>query len=171
MLRPRILVTSHIAMSFFRKKTRIPASLHTVEAVDVARYCGTWYEAASIPRKRQKRCANTKAEYTLTPEGKVRVVNSCRRHGKTVSIKALGSPVSGSGNAWLKVRFFGIINADYRVIELAADYSWAVVSNTTGSGLWVLSRTPYPDTTVYDGIMEKLRSRGIETSGIEKTAQ
>jgi len=158
-------------MSFFRKKTRIPPSLYTVEEVDVARYCGTWYEAASVPRKRQKRCTSTKAEYTLTPEGKVRVVNSCRRHGKTVSIKAQGTPVSGSGNAWLKVRFFSLISADYRVIELAADYSWAVVSNSTGSGLWVLGRTPYMSPEVYDRIIEKLRSRGIETAKIEKTVQ
>lgn len=158
-------------MSFFSRKPRIPSSLHTVDAVDVPRYCGTWYEVASVPRKRQKRCTNTRAEYTLTPEGKVLVVNSCRRHGKTVSIKALGSPVSGSGNAWLKVRFFSLISADYRVIELAADYSWAVVSNTTGSGLWVLSRTPYMSPGIYVGIIEKLRSRGIETAGIEKTVQ
>lgn len=158
-------------MALFKRKIRFPSAVQTVESVDVARYCGTWYEASSIPRKRQRDCSNTKAEYTLTPKGTVRVRNSCRRNGRKVSVKALAKAVPQSGNAWLKVRFFGLFSADYRVIELAADYSWAVVSNVSGSALWILGRTPYMSREVYDAITETLQKRSIDISGLVKTLQ
>jgi apolipoprotein D and lipocalin family protein len=41
----------------------------TVDQVDVAKYCGTWYEIASIPVRRQRGCSGTKAEYFLAPGG------------------------------------------------------------------------------------------------------
>ena len=157
-------------MSFFGKKRDV-FSVRTVERVDAARYCGTWYEIAAVPRKRQRDCSNTKAEYTLTTDGKISVRNSCVRHGKTLSVKAVATPVSGSGNAWLKVRFFRLFNADYKVIELSDDYSWAAVSNGSGSALWVLSRTPYMSGDVYALIEEKLRLSHIDTAGLVKTAQ
>ncbi|MBM3163064.1 MAG: lipocalin family protein [Chlorobi bacterium] len=158
-------------MRLFGKTGKTGVPLPTVEHVDVARYCGTWYEIAAIVRKRQRGCTHTKAEYTLTSEGRVRVGNSCRRNGKTVSVSAVASPVEGSGNAWLKVKFFGLFSANYRVIELASDYSWAVVANTSGSGVWVLGRTPYMSGEVYEAVVAKLRQRGIDVTRLQKTPQ
>ena len=143
----------------------------TVEQVDVARYCGTWYEISSIPSKRQRNCTKTKAEYTLSGPGSVKVRNSCVRKGRTVSVAATASPLEGSGNAHLKVRFFRLFIADYLVIDLADDYSWAVVSNRSGSALWILSRTPYMHEGIYETILGRLRERGIDTSRLMKTMQ
>ena len=143
----------------------------TVEQVDVARYCGTWYEISSIPSKRQRNCTKTKAEYILSGPESVRIRNSCVRKGRTVSVTAKASPIQGSGNAHLKVRFFGFFSADYLVIDLAGDYSWAVVSNRSGSALWILSRTPYMHEGIYETILGRLRERGIDTSRLMKTMQ
>ncbi len=143
-----------------------------VPEVDVLRYCGTWYEIAAIPGKQQRGCANTKAEYTFdATKGRVMVRNSCRRNGRESSIRATAVPVAGSGNAKLIVTFFRVIKADYWVIGLAEDYSWALVSNPDGSRCWILSRTPYMDEAIYRQLLDQLRLKGIDTARLVKTGQ
>lgn len=144
----------------------------TVPEVDVMKYCGTWYEIAAIPSKQQRGCANTKAEYTLdAAKGMVLVRNSCKRSGKEKSIRATAVPVDGTGNAKLIVTFFRWIKADYWVIGLADDYSWALVSNAEASRCWILSRTPYMDEATYAELLDKLRLKGIDTEKLVRTAQ
>ena len=54
--------------------------LRTVDAVDLKRYSGTWYEIARYPNRFQRDCqSDTAAEYTVRKDGKVQVVNSCRQ--------------------------------------------------------------------------------------------
>ncbi|MBF0586238.1 lipocalin family protein [Prosthecochloris sp. N3] len=154
----------------FRKKTvaREPA---TVDAVDVARYCGTWYEIASYQPKEQRRCRRTKAEYTLNPEGYVDVRNSCQAKGRERSVRAKAFPVPDSGNAKLKVQFFRFFKGDYWVVDLADDYSWAAVSGPTSRNLWILSRTPYMTDELYRSLAERLAEKGFDTARLVKTDQ
>jgi apolipoprotein D and lipocalin family protein len=156
---------------FLRKRLHIGGP-GTVPQVDVLKYCGTWYEIAAIPSKQQRGCAKTKAEYTLdSATGRVLVRNSCRRNGREASIRATAVPVEGSSNAKLIVKFFRWIKADYWVIGLAEDYSWALVSNPAGSRCWMLSRTPYMDEVLYRQLLDELRLKGIDTTKLVKTAQ
>ncbi|MBN1928803.1 MAG: lipocalin family protein [Chlorobiaceae bacterium] len=157
--------------NFLRKRPQAGGPA-TVPEVDVMKFCGTWYEIASIPPKEQRRCTNTKAEYTLdASRGLVLVRNSCKRKGREASIRATAVPVEGSGNAKLIVTFFRFIKGDYWVIGLADDYSWALVSNATASRCWVLSRTPYMDDAIYRQLLGQLRLKGIDTELLVKTVQ
>ncbi len=154
----------------FRRKPGLQGP-ETVPQVDVQRYCGTWYEIAAIPMRQESGCSDTKAEYTLDRKsGRVIVRNSCRRRGKSASIRATAVPVPGSGNAKLVVTFFRFIKADYWVVGLAEDYSWALVSNPERSRCWVLSRTPYLDDGSYAMLLEQLRRKGIDTSQLVRTS-
>jgi apolipoprotein D and lipocalin family protein len=144
----------------------------TVPQVDVRKYCGTWYEIAAVPSRQENRCTGTKAEYILdSVSGKVLVRNSCRRGGREASIRATAVPVPGSGNARLIVTFFRFIKADYWVVGLADDYSWALVSNPDRSRCWVLSRTPYLDEALYGQLLGMLKQKGIDTSKLVRTLQ
>src|SRR6187551_3163763 len=65
-------------------------SLQTVPNLDLNKYAGKWYEIASFPQRFQKGCHCTIAEYTLTDNGYVIVVNKCNKgsiNGKQSSIK------------------------------------------------------------------------------------
>jgi len=54
--------------------------LEVVSAVDLSRYAGRWYEIARLPNRFEKKCANSvTATYTLRSDGKVDVVNRCRK--------------------------------------------------------------------------------------------
>ncbi len=157
--------------NFFRRRAHLQEP-ETVANVDVQKYAGTWYEIAAIPGKQQRGCTCTKAEYTLEPGGgRVLVRNSCRRNGRDASIGATAVPVEGSGNAKLIVTFFRFLKADYWIIGLADDYSWALVSNPGKTRCWVLSRTPYPDEDIYVRMLDLLRQKGIDTSLLVRTTQ
>jgi apolipoprotein D and lipocalin family protein len=132
-----------------------------VPSVDLARYTGTWYEIASYPNRFQKSCSETSATYTLLPT----------RDGKADSIKGTAKVVDPATNARIKVTFFWPFSGDYWIIELGAQYEYAVVSNPDRSYLWVLSRTPRMDEGVYAGIVERLRSRGFDTGKLARTVQ
>jgi lipocalin len=57
-----------------------PAPLQTVPSVDVPRYMGTWHEIAKYPNWFQRKCASsTQANYTLQTDGRVQVLNRCKK--------------------------------------------------------------------------------------------
>jgi apolipoprotein D and lipocalin family protein len=146
--------------------------LHTVPFVDLNRYSGKWYEIASYPQKFQKGCHCTTADYTLSEKGYVIVENRCNRdsvHGKQTYIRGKAFVEKNSGNAKLKVQFFWPFRGKYWIIDLADDYSYAVVSHPGRHYLWILSRTPKMDETVYSGIISRLRQNGFDLSRILKT--
>ncbi len=149
-------------------------TLETVSNVDLTKYAGKWYEIASFPQRFQKGCHCTTAEYTLSDKGYVIVVNRCRKdsvNGKEAGITGKAFVVPGSGNAKLKVQFFWPFTGKYWIIDLANDYSYAVVSHPNRKYLWILSRTPKMDAVVYEGIISRLKAKGLDTDKLQKTVQ
>ena len=149
-------------------------SLHTVLEVDLNRYAGKWYEIASFPQYFQKGCNCTTAEYTLTDKGYVVVENRCNKDsitGKEAYIKGKAFIVENTGNAKLKVQFFWPFKAKYWIIELADDYSYAVVGHPNKKYLWILSRTPFMNETIYRQITERIKEKGFDITKLKKTTQ
>ncbi|MFV0601080.1 MAG: lipocalin family protein [Brachymonas sp.] len=146
--------------------------LPTVEHVILERYAGLWYEIARLPNRFQKQCAgNTTAEYTLTDK-EVHVINSCTRaDGRTESIEGKVRVVPGSGNAKLRVRFFGPFSAPYWILALDKDYEWALVGTPDRNYLWILARTPQLPQAVYQHIVERAAELGFATEKLQLTPQ
>jgi len=147
--------------------------LQTVSSVDLDRYVGKWYEISRYPNKFQKECASdTTAEYTLAKDGKIKVVNSCRKSdGKLKQSKGTAKVVDKKSNAKLKVTFFWPFYGDYWIIDLGKDYEYAVVSEPKREYLWILSRTPSMAPEQYSEILSKLSEKGFDTSRLIKTKQ
>jgi apolipoprotein D and lipocalin family protein len=148
--------------------------LETVGSVDLEKYAGTWYEIASFPQRFQKGCECTTATYTLSDKGHVVVENRCRKGGeggKISYIKGKAFVEPNTGNAKLKVQFFWPFRGKYWIIDLAPDYSYAVVGHPNRQYLWILSRAPQMDSAVYDQILQKLKATGFDINAIRRTVQ
>jgi apolipoprotein D and lipocalin family protein len=76
-----------------------------------------------------------------------------------------------SGNAKLKVQFFWPFTGKYWIIDLADDYSYAVVSHPNKKYLWILSRTAQMDAGVYQHLILRLKAKGLDTSKLQLTTQ
>jgi apolipoprotein D and lipocalin family protein len=142
-----------------------------VPHVDLNRYTGTWYEIASFRQHFQKGCTNTKAVYRLRDDGKIDVLNSCLRNGKTDTAKGKAWVVDKATNAKLKVSFFWPFRGDYWIIELGKDYDYAVVAAPSMQYLWILSRSPKMDEPRYLGIVGWLKEQGFDVTRLKRTEQ
>lgn len=146
-------------------------SLPTVQKVDVKRYMGKWYEIASFPQRFQRGCSCTVAEYTLNENGTVKVDNSCNAYGKKKQSIGKAKVVDKETNAKLKVTFFWPFWGKYWIIDLADDYSYAVVGHPNREYLWILSRKPQMDKKLYDDIVERAKAKGFDVSKLNVTEQ
>lgn len=148
--------------------------LQTVPNVDLTKYVGKWFEIASFPQRFQKNCHCTTAEYKATDKGYIIVENTCNKgsiDGKQSYIKGKAFVVENTGNAKLKVQFFWPFKGDYWIIDLADDYSYAVVSNPSKKYLWILSRTSKMDVAVYQQIIARLKEKGFDLTNLKMTEQ
>lgn len=152
----------------------IGQTLETVPNVDLEKYSGRWYEIAAYPQRFQKGCHCTTADYTLSDKGYVIVENRCNKDsivGDAAYIKGKAFVTKNSGNAKLKVQFFWPFKGKYWIIDLADDYSYAVVSHPNRKYLWILSRTPVMKDAVYQGILSRLKEKGFDLEKIKITQQ
>jgi apolipoprotein D and lipocalin family protein len=148
--------------------------LQVVPRVDLDRYLGTWYEIATIPQRFQKDCVGVTATYTLRDDGKIGVLNTCRKKtldGELKTAKGKAWVVDKETNAKLKVQFFWPFRGDYWIIELDPDYQYAVVGHPDRKYLWILSRTPHMDEALYQDLMQRIANKGYDLSLIKRTLQ
>ncbi len=151
-----------------------------VKTLDIDRYAGRWFEIAKYPNKFQKQCiSGTTATYTKKPNGKIEVLNECTKaDGTRSSAKAEGKIADKSNNAKLKVRFapgftsfLQFVWANYWVIDLGADYEYAVVGEPKRDYLWILSRKPEMNDAEYQAIVSRIREMGYDPQRLVKTPQ
>jgi apolipoprotein D and lipocalin family protein len=148
--------------------------LETVPKVDLERYLGTWYEIASFPQRFQRGCAATSATYSWRDDGTILVINRCRKgslHGPEKSVHGRARVSDASTNAKLEVSFFRPFWGQYWIIDLAPDYSYAVVGHPTRDYLWILSRDRHMQRDLYESLLSRLRQRGYEVERLRRTEQ
>ena len=126
MRRPRTLLLIPAAV-FLAACSAFPTVTTTVDSVDVQRYLGTWYELGSVKQFFSVGLVNTTAEYSLLPDGSIRVENSGNYFapdGPESRIVGTAIPVDAT-NARLNVSFTGFNSADppgnYWVVDLDPD--------------------------------------------------
>jgi apolipoprotein D and lipocalin family protein len=148
--------------------------LQTVAHVDLERYVGFWYEIANFPQSFQRGCTASTATYTARPDGDIDVVNRCRKgalDGKEKTAVGRARVVDRKTNAKLEVSFFRPFWGDYWIIDLGPNYEYAVVGHPGRDYLWILSRTPKMEASVYEGIVQRLREHGYEVDKLVRTQQ
>ena len=132
-----------------------------VAALDLSRYLGEWYEIARFDHSFERGIERAKANYTLNEDGTIKVVNSGVKEGKPKT--AIGKGKRTDTPALLRVSFFGPFYADYRVMKIDADYTYALVGSGGADYLWILSRTPKLADDVKSALLVEARRRGYDT--------
>ncbi|MFN3516596.1 MAG: lipocalin family protein [Novosphingobium sp.] len=156
--------------------SRHPVGNRTVpepaRSVELSRYLGRWYELARYEQGFQKDCEGVSADYALRTDGKISVLNRCRKpDGKVSEARGKAKIIDTQTNAKLKVSFFGPFYGDYWVLDRAEDYSWAIVGEPSGRYLWILSREAAPGQAKVDALIARAGALGYDTSMIRLTAQ
>ena len=160
-------------------KSPLPVVAH----LDLQRYSGRWYEVARLPNFFQRKCVgDVSADYSPLPSGQVSVVNRCRlADGSFTQSDGVARRAVHPGEAddvgRLQVNFapawlgwLPMVWGDYWVIEVAEDYSTALVGTPNRDYLWLLSRKPtLPDDEV-ERWLGKAAALGFDKQAVERTA-
>ena len=145
-----------------------------VQEFDIDRYLGRWYEIARYDHKFERGLEGVTANYSFREDGKIKVVNA----GYKGSLDGPRSEAVGRAMipdpkvpARLKVSFFWFFYGDYYVLELDGDYQWSLVGSSIDKYLWILSRSPRMDKTLYEDLLDRLRKRGYDVDKLIKVQQ
>ena len=115
------------------------------------------------------KCADSvTATYALRTDGKSEVVNRCRKSsGEYMTAKGKANIIDKHTNAKLKVTFFWPFYGDYWILDLG----YAVVGDPSRDYLWILSRTPRIEESLYQQLLAKMAARGFKTERMIRTSQ
>lgn len=139
-MKSKFFLTALAAIFFYGcyETKNIPA----VTGFDLKRYLGKWYEIYRLPNHFEQGLGNVSAEYTLNPDGSCKVINQGVRDGQIESVSGFVRFAGAEDVGELEVSFFRPFYGRYRIIKLAPDYRYSVVTSSSMDYLWILSRTP-----------------------------
>jgi len=163
-------------LSTYAETTTKPVA---VDAIDINKYVGKWYEIAHLPMFFQRNCiANTTATYSINADKTVGVLNSCtNKKGEVISSEGVAYP-QNEGNSKLEVsflpsglRWIPFTKGDYWVLRVDPDYQVALVGGPSTEYLWILSRSPQIDQATYNSYLQTAKHYGYDVSKLIKTTQ
>jgi apolipoprotein D and lipocalin family protein len=122
---------------------------------------------------------NVTAEYGVREDGRIDVVNRCSgNNGEEKRAQGVARVVDETTRAKLEVRFapaflsfLSMVWGDYWIIDLAPDYSYAVVGEPARRYLWVLARESTLEEATYQGILERIEVQGYDPNNLVRTNQ
>ena len=150
----------------------------TVARVELDRYAGTWFEVARFANRFQRHClGDVTATYRPRADGRLDVVNRCRtREGSIDEAVGIARSISPGSDARLQVRFaprvlslLPFVWGDYWILDLADDYSTAVVGSPDRQYLWLLARTPAVSVETYQAMLAAAARQRYDIDRIERT--
>jgi len=169
-----VLILSFILIGAYCKAQKTMIDNSVVKELILDKYLGTWYELARYDHSFERGLEGVTATYSMREDGKIKVLNSGYKGGldgkKSEAIGKAKIP-DAKIPAKLKVSFFWIFYGDYFVMELDDDYQWAVIGSKSDKYLWILSRTPQMDPSIYKDLLDRLIKRGYDVSKLIEVKQ
>ncbi len=144
----------------------LPPGVTPVEGFQLERYLGKWYEIARLDHSFERGLSSVSAEYSLRPDGGVRVVNRgyAAGDGKWKEAEGRAYFVNRPDQGFLKVSFFGPFYGSYVILELdRQNYGWALVCGPDRSYLWILARSTNLEAETTKRLIAKAAELGFET--------
>lgn len=142
--------------------------------LDMQRMAGTWYVIARIPNPVERGHVASRDEYTLKDQDSV-AIRYVYREGFNQPEQektARASVDADSGNYDWRVWFYKIIPTKQRILEVAPDYSWVLISWPGRDLAWIFARSPDMDNEQYRKLVAKLRDDyGVYTDKLRRVPQ
>lgn len=154
-------------------RPRVPPLTSTAE-VDLARYMGRWWVIANTPYFAENGKVATADVYALRPDGRIDNSYAYRKafDRPESTMHAIATVVPGTGNAQWRIGFFGgLLKADYLVLEVAPDYSWALIGQPSRKYAWVFARDPRMDDALYAQLVARFARYGYDPARLRRIPQ
>ncbi len=156
------------------KSRTSPPPLAASAQLDLPRYMGRWWVIAHTPYFAENGKVASADIYTLRPDGRIDNVYAYRKRfdGKEKQMHGVATVVPGTGNSQWRIAFFGgLLHADYLVLEVAPDHSWALIGQPSRKLAWVFAREPRMDDATLARLGERFRTFGYDPTRLKRVPQ
>ena len=148
--------------------------LKTVASVDIERFMGDWYIISNIPTFFEKRATNAIENYRLNNYGQIETTFTFYQDSPD-GIKKIYNPKgfikNTKTNAEWRMQFLWPFKMPFFIIDLDKDYKYTVIGVPNRKYVWIMSREPFLELSIYNRIIGKLRNIGYDVSKIKKVLQ
>lgn len=148
--------------------------LRTVKHVDLKRYMGDWRVISIIPYFAERGRVDSVESYGLRTDGRIDnwfVSRNGTFDAPQKRIDALAWVHNPETNAEWRVRFLGLITAEYHIIDLDPQYRWTVVGHPSRNYGWIMAREKTLPEKTMRGILTRLAAQGYDTARFVKVPQ
>jgi len=146
----------------------------TEGAIDLQRFMGRWYVIGRVPNFVERGHVASINTYSLHGENKVAIRYQYREgFGEPEEELQLRASVDDdSGNHRWRTWFYKIVPTRTRILEVAPDYSWALIGYPGREMAWIFAREPDMDAALYRRLALRLRDHyDVNTDKLKRVPQ
>jgi apolipoprotein D and lipocalin family protein len=146
----------------------------TVDRVELDRFMGTWYVVANIPTWLERHAHNAVEHYALNPDGSIATTFQFRNgafDGPLKTYRPTGFVVDKKSNALWGMQFLWPIKADYRIVDLTADYSQVIIARQARDYVWVMARQPEFSDQAFAQARARIAELGYDGEALQRVPQ
>lgn len=142
--------------------------------VDLQRFMGRWYVIGRVPNFIERGHVASINTYTLSDDDKVSIRYQFRdgfsEPEDEINIRARVD--NDSGNRRWRTWFYKVVPTHSRILEVAPDYSWALIGYPGREMAWIFARAPDMDTATYRALAHRLRDKyEVNTDKLKRVPQ
>ncbi len=151
-----------------------PPTIPPVASVDLQRFMGDWYVIAHIPSRKERHAFDAVESYRLDTDGRIRTTFTYRDGGFDAPLKTMtpvGRVVPGTQNAVWGMQFIWPIQAEYVIVDLAPDYSHAIVGRSKRDYVWLMARSPQMSKEALRAAIHRIGALGYDITKLRMVPQ
>jgi apolipoprotein D and lipocalin family protein len=142
--------------------------------IDLQRFMGRWYVIGRVPNFVERGHVASVNTYSLTDGDKVAIRYQFRdgfnEPEEEINIRAKVD--DDSGNRRWRTWFYKIVPTHSRILEVAPDYSWALIGYPGREMAWIFARQPDMDAATYRALALRLRDKyDVNTDKLKRVPQ
>jgi apolipoprotein D and lipocalin family protein len=134
---------------------------------------GTWYVIAHVPYFTERGHVWAHDDYALLPDGRISVHYTYRKgfHAPVKTLDATATVIPETGNRDWRLRFFRVVPATQRVLEVAPDGRWMLLASPNHDLAWIFARSPDMDDATYQSLLHKFADYGVNKDKLWRIPQ
>ena len=129
--------------------------------IDLQRFMGRWYVIGRVPNFVERGHVASVNTYTLRGGDRVSIRYQFRDgfNAPEEELDLRARVDEDSGNRRWRTWFYKVVPTHTRVLEVAPDYSWALIGYPGREMAWIFAREPDMDSALYRQLAFRLRDR------------
>jgi apolipoprotein D and lipocalin family protein len=141
--------------------------------VDLQRFMGQWHVISHVPYFGERGHVASIDEFTLRADGEIGIRYLYRTgFSQPLQVREARATVKqGTGNREWRTWLLRVLPTNYRILEVAPDYAWALVAQPDSDLAWILGREAVMDAALYQDLERRIRDYGVDTDKMRRVPQ